>query len=173
MTSPPSTPHRQRKPTGLHLLASQAAIFHSLVSDGDVETAILALSLAHCLKPLRCSFVNLDNGTKSLSTRAIVRSVGSRSAANARYAEESLKIDERLAALDPTNAIWKRDLAVSRALVAPLRGWAMIPPAADPIASAPLFAPYRSAKSSGRHETRPGRARTGFPIRGGILSSRV
>jgi hypothetical protein len=37
------------------------------------------------------------------------------------FAEESLKIDERLAALDPTNATWQRDLLVSRALVARLR----------------------------------------------------
>jgi hypothetical protein len=35
---------------------------------------------------------------------------------------ESLAIDKRLAALDPTNIIWQRDLAVSQALVARLRG---------------------------------------------------
>jgi ABC-type polar amino acid transport system ATPase subunit len=38
------------------------------------------------------------------------------------FAQESLVIDERLAALDPSNAVWQRDLAVSRALVTRLGG---------------------------------------------------
>jgi tetratricopeptide (TPR) repeat protein len=38
------------------------------------------------------------------------------------FAEESLTIDERLAALDPSNAKWQNDVAVSRVLVARLRG---------------------------------------------------
>ncbi len=39
-----------------------------------------------------------------------------------RLAEESLAIDERLAALDPTNVIWQSDLELSRAMLARLRG---------------------------------------------------
>jgi hypothetical protein len=38
-----------------------------------------------------------------------------------RYAEDGLAIAERLAALDPTNATWQKDVAYSRALVARLR----------------------------------------------------
>jgi len=38
------------------------------------------------------------------------------------FAEQSLEIDERLAALDSTNATWQRDVAVSRAPVQRLRG---------------------------------------------------
>jgi len=37
-------------------------------------------------------------------------------------AEESLVIDERLAALDRTNVMWQQDVEVTRALVARLRG---------------------------------------------------
>jgi hypothetical protein len=37
-------------------------------------------------------------------------------------AEESLAIDERLAALDPSNVTWQKDVAVSRTQVARLRG---------------------------------------------------
>ena len=37
-------------------------------------------------------------------------------------AEESVAIDERLAALDRSNATWQHDVTVSRALVARLRG---------------------------------------------------
>ena len=39
-----------------------------------------------------------------------------------RLAEESLALDERLAALDPSNATWQNDVAVSRALRARLLG---------------------------------------------------
>ena len=37
------------------------------------------------------------------------------------YAEESLAIDERLAALDQSNVIWQKDVRVSRDMVARLR----------------------------------------------------
>jgi len=35
--------------------------------------------------------------------------------------EQSLRIDERLAATDPTNVTWQNDVKVRRALVAELR----------------------------------------------------
>jgi hypothetical protein len=38
-----------------------------------------------------------------------------------RLAQEGLMIDERLAALDRSNAIWQKDVVVSRALVTRLR----------------------------------------------------
>ena len=38
------------------------------------------------------------------------------------FVEEGLKIDERLASLDPTNATWQSDVASLRALAARLRG---------------------------------------------------
>ncbi|MDA1313633.1 MAG: hypothetical protein O2968_09890 [Acidobacteria bacterium] len=38
------------------------------------------------------------------------------------FAEESLAIGERLAALDRTNVTWQNDVEFSRALVARLRG---------------------------------------------------
>ena len=43
-------------------------------------------------------------------------------AAGLPLAQEGLAIDERLSALDPTNVTWQEDVAVSRALVARLRG---------------------------------------------------
>jgi hypothetical protein len=52
-------------------------------------------------------------------TGDILRAQGDTAEALAAY-RQSLAIDERLAALDPTNATWRQDLAVSRANVARL-----------------------------------------------------
>ena len=46
------------------------------------EVANLALPFAHPLNAVICSAINLDNGTKSLSWEAMVRSLGSWSTSN-------------------------------------------------------------------------------------------
>jgi len=109
------------------LSVSQEKIGDVLLAQGDLAGALAAyresLAVRKRLAQADPSNAGWQRGLSfSLTRLAEYHEREGHRAAALPYAEESLAIDERLAALDPSNVTWQNDVAVSRALVARVRG---------------------------------------------------